>query len=152
MRVRLPMQGTWVRAPGRSHMPRSGWAREPWLLSLRVWSLCSATGEATTVRGPRTANKNKNKNIFIHSSIDAQACCFVCLFCFLQYVGLSLLRPLPLRSTGSGRAGSAAMAHGPSRSVACGILPDRGTNLHPLHRQADSQPLGHQGSPPGTIC
>ena len=24
---------------GRSHMPRSGWAREPQLLSLRVWSL-----------------------------------------------------------------------------------------------------------------
>ena len=28
---------------GRSHMPRSGWAREPQLLSLRVWSLCSTT-------------------------------------------------------------------------------------------------------------
>ena len=28
---------------GGSHMPRSGWAREPQLLSLRVWSLCSAT-------------------------------------------------------------------------------------------------------------
>ena len=28
---------------GRSHMPRSNWAREPQLLSLRVWSLCSAT-------------------------------------------------------------------------------------------------------------
>ena len=27
---------------GRPHMPRSGWAREPQLLSLRVWSLCSA--------------------------------------------------------------------------------------------------------------
>ena len=27
---------------GRSHMPRSNWAREPQLLSLRVWSLCSA--------------------------------------------------------------------------------------------------------------
>ena len=30
---------------GRSHMPRSNWAREPQLLSLRVWSLCSATRE-----------------------------------------------------------------------------------------------------------
>ena len=27
---------------GRSHMPRSSWAREPRLLSLRIWSLCSA--------------------------------------------------------------------------------------------------------------
>ena len=31
---------------GGSHMPRSNWAREPQLLSLRVWSLCSATREA----------------------------------------------------------------------------------------------------------
>ena len=28
---------------GRSHMSRSNWAREPQLLSLHVWSLCSAT-------------------------------------------------------------------------------------------------------------
>ena len=43
---------------GGSHMPRSNYAREPQLLSLRVWSLCSATGEATIVRGPRTAMKS----------------------------------------------------------------------------------------------
>ena len=43
---------------GRSHMPRSSWAPEPQLLSLRVWSLCSATREAATVRGPRTAMKS----------------------------------------------------------------------------------------------
>ena len=43
---------------GRSHTPRSNWAREPQLLSLRVWSLCSATREAATVRGPRTAMKS----------------------------------------------------------------------------------------------
>ncbi|XP_054944574.1 protein lin-52 homolog isoform X1 [Physeter macrocephalus] len=60
---------------------------------------------------------------------------------------LSLLWPLLLRSTGSGRAGPAAMAHRPSRSTACRILPDRGTNPRPLHQQADSQPLRHQGSP-----
>ena len=30
---------------GRSHMPRSNWAREPQLLSLRVWSLCSTQQE-----------------------------------------------------------------------------------------------------------
>ena len=28
---------------GGSHMPWSNWAREPQLLSLHVWSLCSAT-------------------------------------------------------------------------------------------------------------
>ena len=43
---------------GGSHMPRSGWAREPQLLSLRVWSLCPATGGAATVKGPRTAMKS----------------------------------------------------------------------------------------------
>ena len=30
---------------------------------------------------------------------------------------------------------------------ACGIFPDEGTNPCPLHWQADSQPLCHQGSP-----
>ena len=43
---------------GRSHMPRSNWARGPQLLSLRVWSLCSATREAMIVRGPCTAMKS----------------------------------------------------------------------------------------------
>ena len=43
---------------GSSHMPRSNWAREPQLLSLRVWSLCSATREAAMVRGPCTAMKS----------------------------------------------------------------------------------------------
>ena len=62
--------------------------------------------------------------------------------------GLSLSRPLLLRSTGSRRAGSAIVAHGLSCSAACGILPDQGSNPCPLHWQADSQPLRHQGSPP----
>ena len=43
---------------GRSHMPWSNYAREPQLLSLRVWSLCSAAREAAIVRGPRTAMKS----------------------------------------------------------------------------------------------
>ena len=43
---------------GRSHMPQTNQAREPQLLSLRVWSLCSATREAAIVRGPRTAMKS----------------------------------------------------------------------------------------------
>ena len=62
-------------------------------------------------------------------------------------VGLSLSRPLPLQSTGSRHAGSAVVAHGPSCSAACGILPDQGPNPCPLHWQADPQPLHHQGSP-----
>ena len=43
---------------GGSHMPRSNWSREPQLLSLRLWSLCSAAGEAAIVRDPRTAMKS----------------------------------------------------------------------------------------------
>ena len=61
--------------------------------------------------------------------------------------GLSLSRPLLLRSTGSRRAGSATVAHGPSCSAACGIFPDQCSNPCPLNWQADSQPLRHQGSP-----
>ena len=62
-------------------------------------------------------------------------------------VGLSLLRSVLLRSTGSRRAGSVIVAHGPSCSAARGIFPDQGSNPCPLHWQADSQPLRHQGSP-----
>ncbi|XP_073659850.1 transcription factor Dp-2 isoform X4 [Tursiops truncatus] len=52
---------------------------------------------------------------------------------------------------GSGHAGSAAMAHGPSRSAAHGILLDQGTNPRPSHRQADSQRLRHQKNPEGNV-
>ena len=58
----------------------------------------------------------------------------------------SLSWPLLLRSTGSRRAGSVTVAHGPSCSAACGIFPDQGSNPCPLHWQADSQPPRHQGS------
>ena len=51
----------------------------------------------------------------------------------LRCAGLSLSRPLLLRGTGSRRAGSVVVAHGPSCSAACGIFPDRGTNPCPLH-------------------
>ena len=43
----------------------------------------------------------------------------------LRCAGLSLSRPLLLRSTSSRRAGSVVVAHGPSCSTACGIFPDR---------------------------
>ena len=72
--------------------------------------------------------------------------------------GLSLSRPLLLRSTGSRCPGSVVVAHGPSCSVACGIFPDQGLNPCPVHWQTDSQPLRHQGSPlsafdmPSSLC
>ena len=43
---------------GGSHMPRSNWAHEPQLLSLRVWSPCSTAREAAILRGPHTAMKS----------------------------------------------------------------------------------------------
>ena len=52
--------------------------------------------------------------------------------------GLSLSRPLLLRSPGSRRASSVVTAHGLSCSAACGIFPDQGSNPCPLHWQADS--------------
>ena len=52
------------------------------------------------------------------------------------------------------RTGSTAVAQGLGCSAACGILPDQGSNLRLLHRQEDSFPLTHQGSPiqPFFIC
>ena len=65
----------------------------------------------------------------------------------LRCAGFSLRWPLLLQSMGSRRAGSVVAAHGLSCSAARGILPDQGLNPCPLHWQADSQPLHHQGSP-----
>ena len=45
----------------------------------------------------------------------------------------SLVAELGLWSTGS-----VVMAHGLSLSMACGIFPDQGSNLCPMHWQADS--------------
>ena len=47
-----------------------------------------------------------------------------------------------------GSVGSVLVAHGPKCPEACGIFLERGSNLCPLHRQADSSPLDHQGSSP----
>ena len=44
-------------------------------------------------------------------------------------------------------AGSVVVVHGLSCSAACGIFPEQGSNPCPLHWQADSEPLHHQGSP-----
>ena len=43
--------------------------------------------------------------------------------------------------------GSVDRVHGLSRSAACEIFPDQGSNLGRLHWQVESNPLIHQGSP-----
>ena len=77
----------------------------------------------------------------------------------LRCAGFSLWWLLLLRSTGSthmgfSSCGSRALerrfsscGNGLSCSAACGIFPDQGPNLCPLHWQVDSYPLHHQGSP-----
>ncbi|XP_054936662.1 protein spire homolog 1 isoform X2 [Physeter macrocephalus] len=58
--------------PGRSNMPRSGWAREPWPLSLCVQSLCSATGEATTEETlPRSASSSASPSFLEAPFLEA---------------------------------------------------------------------------------
>ena len=47
----------------------------------------------------------------------------------------------------SRRSGSVVVAHGPSCSTTCGILPDQGPNPRPLHWQADSQTTAPPGKP-----
>ena len=54
---------------GGSHMPQSNWAREPQLLSLRVWSLCSAIGEAAIMRGLRTAMKSGSRLLQLEKAL-----------------------------------------------------------------------------------
>ena len=52
-----------------------------------------------------------------------------------------------LWSTGFRWVGSVVVAHELCSPEACGIFLDWGSNPCPLHRQADSYPLYHQGSP-----
>ena len=55
--------------------------------------------------------------------------------CAAQALGAQASVPV---ARGLQSAGSAAVAHGPSCSAACGILLDQGWNPCPLHWQADS--------------
>ena len=65
--------------------------------------------------------------------------------------GLPLSQPLLLRSTGSRRAGSVVVAHGPSCSVACGNLPRPG--LEPVSPALAGRfsTTGPPGKPPHLI-
>ena len=59
----------------------------------------------------------------------------------LGHMGSEVVAPGPWSS------GSRIVAPGLSCSSACRILPDQGSNPRLLHWQADSLPVGHQGSP-----
>ena len=64
----------------------------------------------------------------------------------LWCMGFSLQWLLLLQSMGSRHVASEVVVHGLSCPMACGIFLDR-LNHCLLHRQADSLPLDHQGSP-----
>jgi len=71
-------------------------------------------------------------------------------YVFLAVLGLSLVVASvgfsSLQNTCSRRVDSVVVAHGLSCSTACGIFLDQGLNPCPLHQQADSYPLYHQGN------
>ena len=81
----------------------------------------------------------------------------------LRCVGFSLRWPLLLQSTGSRHAGFSSCGSrtlerrlsscGSRVQLLCGMWdpPGQGSNPCPLHWQADSQPLRHQGSPRNTL-
>ena len=75
------------------------------------------------------------------SSCREQGLLFVAV-CRLLLALASLVAEHRLQS-----ADSVVVALGLSCPETCGIFPDQGLNLCPLHWQADSQPLGHQRSP-----
>ena len=66
---------------------------------------------------------------------------------WLWCVGFSPWQFLLLQSTGSGGHASVVVVHGLSSLAGCGILPNWGLNPCPLHWQAASLTLSHQGSP-----
>ena len=64
---------------------------------------------------------------------------------WLQCIGSSMDGFSCFRAPAVGAWASVVVAHGPNGSAACGILPDQGSNLCPLHWQVGSYPLYHQG-------
>ena len=86
------------------------------------------------------------ESVFYHHSPKSIDFLFVCFFAVHGPL-TAVASPVAEHRFRTRRLSSASMAHGPSCSVACGIFRYQGTNPCPLHRQADSQPLRHQGSP-----
>ena len=89
------------------------------------------------------------KSNFFFSFLSALGhCCYMWAFssCSEQELLPSCVHELLLLQSTGVRA-SVVVVHRTSCLEPCGIFPDQGSNLCPLHWQADSQPLDHQGSP-----
>ena len=92
--------------------------------------------------------------IFFLAALGLLQCCFRAFsscceqgLLFVMRHGLFTAVTSLVADHGLQSAGSAVVVRGLSRPLACGIFPDQGSNLLPLHWQADSQPLDHQQSP-----
>ena len=87
------------------------------------------------------------KNLFIILAVLGLHC-FVRVFSSYgkQRLFSAVVCQLPI----GGGFSSFRVVHGLSCPVAYGIFPDQGSNPCPLHWQADSYPLYHQGSPLAT--
>ena len=110
------------------------------LLSLAVLGLCSCLGFSLVAASLGYSLAAVHKLIAVASCAAEHRLQGVRLQ-QLQCVGSGAAAPV-FQSTGS-----VVVAHGLRCSMACGIVPDQGLNSSLLHRQVNSLPLSHQGSP-----
>ena len=125
LRVHLPMQGTRVCAPGSSQTRAR--TRVPYI-SRQILNHC-ATREA--------------ENYIIFKALILFL--FFFFFFLVRWPLTVVTSPIAEHRLQTRRLSGHGSRAQPLRGT--WILPDRGTNPRPLHRQADSQPLRHQGSP-----
>ena len=116
-----------------SHLPKVMETREPW----------RGAPDSRILR--ETPIK---KNIYIYLPVLGLHCCMQAFSSFGEQ-GHSLieLRRLLIAVASLWSTEAVVVALGLRCWEACGIFPDQGLNLCPLHWQADSQPLDPQGSP-----
>ena len=81
-----------------------------------------------------------------HYCVGAFSSCGEWGLLFVVVCGLFIVVASRCGAQPLGMWASVAVPQGLSDSMACGIFPEQGLNLCPLHWQADSYPLCHQGS------
>ena len=98
---------------------------------------------------PRAANESLNFSLFLFSCAGSWLLHAGLLW--LQQAGPALCRGAQASHCGGfSCCGARALEPGLSRCsclVACGIFPEQGSDPRPLHWEADSLPLDHQGTP-----
>ena len=108
-----------------------------WFLFLTLVNLCCCT------RALSTCSEQRLLFIAVHGLLIAVAA-------LVAEYGLQGSRASVVGVQGLS-VDSVVVVHRLNCSTACGIFLVQGSNLCPLHWQVDSQPLGHQGSPEGSL-